>query len=237
MALLKAKAILRQTLKMYTGSLAEQQINRLISSGCKLQPDEIIAIWELAKSAQKKSLDVELSAGWPVEIGHQKMYPMTIYSACWYNRHEGECNTDHERMTMLAYSLCHARSERDMPESNVTSCVKKWYQALRCRKLELYKAINLVMDQEENYCAEIDDDEEKEDGTKIEELSLYAVSLFGGSAEEWERLCSLQYVSNLITTAIKIKNGDGESEIARKANTNALRKLGRYCNGLMEKHK
>jgi hypothetical protein len=196
-----------------------------------LTPAEIIEINALAREADNPAVARMMARGIPVEVGGAWLWPLTLRAADWYSRVGCIMAREHDREAALGYAMAHGRADDmslciDGPDA--LRAVRRWISGLSCTMAEYRTALAEILDQGDDHAEDYRIErpgETRQPGMSIADVSAQMVALCGGTPDQWERACSMQYALAVMRTALRQASADGKSA-ADDARLDALARMG-----------
>ncbi len=193
--------------------LAEAEIGALVAEGITLSPADIVTINALAWAVESPESRMALSRGVPVFVGGITLWPLTMCGWDWYRRVGCKLLGQQAQSLALAYAMAHGRTEGalDMGRALAELAVSAFGVRLGFRASELIEAIAQVLQQDEQH-----EGPPTPDGHSMTpgELSAFLAAETGTAPDVWERLVSMGYVFQMLTTIVQQNKADGKPTAA-----------------------
>jgi hypothetical protein len=185
--------------------LAAEAMNDLRSQGCAVTDSDVCRLNALAWRIQTPGLQRELSKGRPVQCGNIWLWPRSMLACAWFEDVGCHCG---EPETALAYAMAHSHSDT-LPTATGAD-VRRWGRTVKATRSQLRIAVGEVLAQDQQ-------DEQPPTDSKpcsFGDLSAILVASCGGRPDDWERLVSLEYARDMLTTHIAQQAADGKCGIS-----------------------
>lgn len=210
--------------------LAEAELQTLAEMGIQPTFREVVHVVALAGLVETGATRIDLSQGTPIPAGDTHLWPLTLYSADWWQRIGAAFRSDRLQLYALAYAMAHGRD--DLPEDAATAkrIVKRWAKNLRCTYRELQEAIMQVQEQDTDI-----DTEETGPAPGKGDISMMLSAMTGVKPEVWERQCGIPYVFDMINVIVAQNGARGES-LKHDPRMRAERALGLCLERIIKRH-
>jgi len=189
---------------------AAEAIESLRAQGCAVTDSDVCRLNALAWHIETPQLQRELSRGRPVQCGNVWLWPRSMLACAWFEDSGCRCS---DPETALAYAMAHSHSDNLAFATNAD--VRRWGRSVRATRQQMRIAIAEVLAQGEQ-------DEQPPTDSKpcsFGDLSAILVASCGGRPDDWERMVSLEYARDMLTTHLaqqSAESGKGISpEVAR----------------------
>ena len=185
--------------------LAAEAIQDLRSRGCTVTDSDVCRLNALAWRIQSPAVQRELSKGRPVQCGDVWLWPRSMSACAWFE--DAGCRCRDPEMA-LAYAMAHSHSET-LPTATDAD-VRRWSRTVRATRRQMRVAIGEVLAQDQQ-------DEQPPVESKpctLGELSSVLVAMCGGKPDDWERLVSLEYARDMLTTHTAQQSAGGKGGIS-----------------------
>jgi len=189
---------------------AEEAINSLRSQGCVVTDADVCRLNALAWRVESPHIMRELSRGRPVQCGNVWLWPRSMSACAWFEDVGCRCK---DTELALGYAMAHSHS--DTLPTATSKDVVRWGRTVMATRQQLRIAIAEVLAQHK-----LDEQPPtRGDAISLGDLSAVLVASCGGKPDDWERLVSLEYAREMVTTHIAQQAADGKRglspEVAR----------------------
>jgi hypothetical protein len=222
---------------------AEAEIELLAREGiADLTPAEIVEINALAREADNPAVARALAAGIPVHCGGAWLWPLTMRAGEWWQRVGCELPVNADREAALGYAMAHGRSEGMelcLSAYDAPQAVQRWLAGLSCTEGEYKLAVAEVLDQSTDPDADYRIERPgvpKPRGMSIPEVSIQMAAMCGGTPDQWERACCMDYALAVMRAVLRQAAADGRSA-ADDARGDALARMGVCIQRIKDKRK
>jgi len=196
---------------------ATYELAQLRAEGISLTDDEIVWINDLCRRVENPQSGSTLPAGRPVKAGNVWLWPFTIQGSAWYDVavkwFDGEGDTE---TFCLAYALANGRRAGAFDllwdAGEARKAIKDFRRILNCNMDELIAAIAAVLpkpDLPDPRDKDKDDEDKAQTDVDWTELLATIMANIGGTADQWIRELSKDFVINVIQVKLAQDAAEG----------------------------
>jgi hypothetical protein len=184
-------------------SIAEGEIAALRLDGITPTDADVVLINALCWAVQSPRIRMELAKGRPVQCGNRWLWPLTLCAEEWFRREGADCP---DPRGALAYAMSRAHDESLSVATYADA--KAWIKGTLATSDQLLEATAQVVSQERGPDMPPSDDA---NGLTAGELSAALLATAGGTADMWERQCSIGACKATLDVLAAQQRADGKS--------------------------